>query len=115
MVINMPMVIDGNVFETFDDVFTNAEKVLTAADKAEIEFNINFANALIEAREKSGLTQKQLAQLSGVKQPAISRIERGTISPSIDTFLRVAVPLGYKLALVPINSDIEIDSPMKAI
>jgi len=49
----MPMIVDGNVFETFDDVFANAEKVLTATDKAEIEFNINFAGTLIEAREKS--------------------------------------------------------------
>jgi len=38
---------------------------------------------LIEARERRGITQKQLAQLSGVKQPVISRIERGAISPSI--------------------------------
>ena len=109
------MIIDGKGFETFDDVFSNADKVLTAADKAEIEFNINFAGALIEARERSGITQKQLAQLSGVKQPAISRMERGTISPSIDTFLKVAVPLGYKLVLVPIDSNATVDSPMEAV
>jgi len=115
MVTDMPVVIDGKEFESFDDVFTNAENVLTAADNAEIEFNINFAGALIEAREKSGITQKQLAHLSGVKQPAISRIERGTISPSIDTFLKVVVPLGYKLALVPIDSNVGVDSPVEAV
>ncbi len=41
--------------------------------------------ALIGARIECDLTQKQLAELSGIRQSNISRIENGTCSPTIAT------------------------------
>ena len=37
------------------------------------------------ARRRSGLTQRELARRSGIAQPTISRIERGLMSPTLDT------------------------------
>ncbi|HBR02294.1 helix-turn-helix domain-containing protein [Syntrophomonas curvata] len=46
-------------------------------------------------REKRGLTQEQLADLSGVHQSVISAIERGqTLSPRLDTLKKLAGALG---------------------
>ena len=57
---------------------------------------------LIEARQKQGLSQRELEALSGVTQPAIARLERGTASPTLDTLFKILVPLGKTLAIVPI-------------
>ena len=49
---------------------------------------------LEEKRKKRRLTQKQLANLSGVTQQAISKIEQGERkSPQIDTLAKLATAL----------------------
>ncbi|MBQ9388716.1 MAG: helix-turn-helix domain-containing protein, partial [Synergistaceae bacterium] len=58
----------------------------------------------IKARQEKGLSQKKLEELSGVKQPIIARIERGSTSPRLSTVLKVLAPLGKTLAVVPIES-----------
>ena len=59
---------------------------------------------MIKARQEQGISQKQLEELSGVKQPIIARMEKGSTSPQIDTILKVLAPLGKTLAIVPIGS-----------
>ena len=56
---------------------------------------------LIKARNEKGISQKELEKLSGVSQPVIARMERGTTNPQIDTLIKVLAPLGKKLAVVP--------------
>ncbi len=74
---------------------------IDATQKAKIDFEVNLIGKLIEARESRGLTQKELADLAGLKQPAIARLESMKATPQIDTLLKVLYPLGYKLAIVP--------------
>jgi Predicted transcriptional regulator with C-terminal CBS domains len=62
---------------------------------------------LIKARNERGISQRELEELSGVKQPVISRMESGTTSPQLETVMKILAPLGKTLAVVPI----EIDSP----
>ena len=53
---------------------------------------------LKELREKSGMTQTKLAELSGVKQGIISMIESGdTKSPRLDTMMAIAHVLNCKI------------------
>ena len=59
---------------------------------------------LIKARNERGVTQKQLEEMSGVSQPVIARLERGTTSPKISTVMKLLAPLGKKLAIVPLES-----------
>ncbi|WP_424102022.1 helix-turn-helix domain-containing protein [Moorena producens] len=42
---------------------------------AEASLNAEVAQLIYEARTKAGLTQKQLAELVGTKQPVIARLE----------------------------------------
>ena len=49
----------------------------------------------------SGYEQEMIEELSGVKQPIIARMEKGTTSPQIDTILKILLPLGKTLAIVP--------------
>lgn len=58
---------------------------------------------LIEARESKGLSQRELAEISGIKQPAIARLENMRSTPQINTLFRLLAPLGYTLSIVPIE------------
>jgi len=55
--------------------------------------------ALVEARVRAGLTQAQLAQRMGTKQPVIARLEAGRRSPNIKTLRRLATATGSRLVV----------------
>ena len=61
--------------------------------------NIMFARALSAARAKQGFSQKQLAELTGIDQSDLSKIERGVSNPSISTMERIATALGGNLSI----------------
>ena len=64
-------------------------------DALEAEFAI--IQAMITARQKTGMTQKQLAERTGIHQSDISKLERGNGNPSLRTLIRLAEGLGMKL------------------
>ena len=66
-------------------------------------FETKLISKLIEARESKGLSQRELAEISGIKQPAIARLENMRSTPQIDTLFRLLAPLGYTLSIVPIE------------
>jgi predicted transcriptional regulator len=53
------------------------------------------------ARRRAGLTQRQLAQLADVPQPAIARIESRTVSPRLSTLLPLIEATGFALEVAP--------------
>ncbi|MBQ6480506.1 MAG: helix-turn-helix transcriptional regulator [Anaerolineaceae bacterium] len=66
-------------------------------DALEPEFQI--AEMIINARIENSLTQKELAERSGVGQASLSRIETGSVSPDIATLQKIAGAIGKKLVL----------------
>ena len=88
--------IGGNVLE-----FMNS--ILTPEEIAENELRVAIIGELIKARQEMGISQKKLEELSGVKQPIIARMEKGSTSPQLDTILKVLAPLGKTLAVVPLE------------
>jgi len=91
--------INGTQYTTFDDLW-NDPKLLTDVEKEEIQLKIDLVGKLIEAREQKGISQKRLAEMSGLKQPAIARLEKMQATPQIDTLFRILKPLGYTLEIV---------------
>ncbi len=79
------------------------KEIYTPEEIAASDLRVALINELIKAREEQGLTQRELEKLSVVAQPVISRMEKGTTSPSIDTVLKFLVPLGMTLKVVPIS------------
>lgn len=55
--------------------------------------------AVIEARKESGITQKELSELTGIAQGDISKLENGNANPSIKTLERIATALGKRLKI----------------
>ena len=66
-------------------------------DALEPEFAI--IQALIDARKASGLTQKQLAEITGIAQADISKLENGNANPSLRTLQRLASGMGTSLKI----------------
>lgn len=100
----MSISINNEEFTTLSDLM-NDPSVVSPEIKAEVEFESALIGKIIEAREEKGLTQRELAELSGIKQPAIARLERGAAVPKIDTLIRLLVPLGKTIAIVPLDDN----------
>ena len=59
----------------------------------------DLIQAMIDARKKQNITQKQLSEMTGITQADISRIENGTRNPSLSMLKRLAEGLGMRLKL----------------
>ena len=78
------------------------ETRVSQVEREQINFQVALIGKMIEAREKKGISQRELAKLSGVKQPAIARLESMKSTPQIDTLFKILAPLGYTLSITPI-------------
>ncbi len=63
----------------------------------EIQPEMNVIRALIDARISQNLTQKELAERTGIAQAEISRLENGTRNPSIKLLQRLADGMGMNV------------------
>ena len=79
------------------------KELFTPEEIAASNLRVALIGELIKARQEKGISQKRLEELSGVKQPIIARMEKGSTSPQIDTILKVLAPLGKTLAIVPLD------------
>ena len=53
--------------------------------------------AMIDARKRSGLTQAELSERTGIAQGDISKLENGNANPSVRTLQRLAAGMGMRL------------------
>jgi predicted transcriptional regulator len=49
-------------------------------------------------RHERGLTQKELAEAAGMRQPRIAEIEQAAANPQYETLVRIAAALGVDVA-----------------
>ena len=80
------------------------QELFTPEEIATSDLRVNLIGELIAARLEKGISQKELEELSGVKQPIIAEMEKGSTSPQLGAVLRVLASLGKTLAVVPIES-----------
>lgn len=66
-------------------------------DALQPEYDI--IQAMIDARVKQNMTQKELSNKTGITQADISRIENGTRNPSLSMVKKLAKGLGMQLKL----------------
>lgn len=71
----------------------------------ELEPEHQIIKAMLSSRAEKSMTQKQLADITGISQADISRLENGNANPSLRTLVRLADGMGMKLKLefVPVN------------
>jgi transcriptional regulator with XRE-family HTH domain len=77
------------------------------AEYEALEPEFAIIQAMIDARKTSGITQKQLAEKTGIAQSDISKMETGNANPSLKTLQRLATGMEMKLKVefVPIREN----------
>jgi transcriptional regulator with XRE-family HTH domain len=79
-----------------------AEVLADPAVKAEydaLETEFNLAQQIIALRKASGLSQREFAELVGIKQPQLARIESGKQVPKLETLTKLASGAGYAVEI----------------
>ena len=91
-----------NEFEELKKELLSNQNVKREYDVFEPENDI--IQAMIDARIKQNITQKELSERTGITQADISKIEKGTRNLSLTMMKRIAAGLGMqlKLELVPL-------------
>lgn len=80
------------------------EVVLEKSNEVFLPQEYNLTNEVSEliarTRNEVGMTQKELAQISGVSQANLSRIENGSYTPSLSVLKRIADGLGKRVVII---------------
>ena len=83
------------------DMYLN-EQLQNDAFRKEWEENqpeMDIIRAMADARISQNLTQKELAERTGINQADISKLERGNANPSLRTLQRLAAGMGMKVKI----------------
>lgn len=69
--------------------------------------DVDAGQILRESRLRAGFSQRRLAELAGVTQPTIARIEGGLIQPTFERLLELVRACGLDLdvRVVPLDED----------
>jgi len=83
-----------------DEFFRRLEEEFPTdpAVAAEVDPPHVLAGNVYRLRKDRGLTQEQLAEAVGVRQPRIAEVERGDANPRLDTLAKLAFALGVPVA-----------------
>jgi len=65
----------------------------------DLQEEFTLASAVINARNRAGLTQSQLARRMGTTQPVVARLESGRSRPSMRTLERLAAATDSRLLI----------------
>lgn len=85
---------------TFEDFFEEQMKDSEfVKEYQEIQPELDIIRAIVDARIEKNLTQKQLAERTGINQADISKLENGTRNPTIGLLKRLAEGLDMVLKI----------------
>ena len=101
-------------FSKGEDIMKTLDNMLAEQMKNEdfreeyqaIQPEMDVIRAIVDARTSKNLTQKELAELTGINQADISKLENGTRNPSVNLLKRLADGMGMalKIEFVPKQS-----------
>lgn len=98
----MSIELNGNTFTTWEDV---EKELYTPEEIAEMNLQVALIGEIIKIRKEKGLSQRSLADLCGVKQPVIARMENGTTTPNLSTLIKVLTPLGKTIYIGDLKNE----------
>ena len=85
---------------TFDDMLAKQLQNEDFRKECEaIQPEMDVIRAIVEARTSQNLTQKELAERTGINQADISKLENGTRNPSVNLLKRLADGMGMMLKI----------------
>ena len=86
--------------KTFDNMLSEQLKDEEFRKEYEaIQPEMDVIRAIVDARTSQNLTQKELAERTGINQADISKLENGTRNPSVNLLKRLAEGMGMTLRI----------------
>ena len=73
----------------------------TEEEEEEIRIEKEIIEAIVNAREKNKLSQRDLSEISGIPKTTIARIETNAVTPQISTLIRYLNAIGYRIKIEP--------------
>ena len=93
-------VVDTVKEDKVDDMLSNQLKDEEFRKEYEaIQPEMDVIRAIVDARTSQNLTQKELAERTGINQADISKLENGTRNPSVNLLKRLADGMGMALKI----------------
>lgn len=74
------------------------EKQMTKKETISNE-EFNLISQIVKVRIENNKTQKEIAEITGISQPNITRFEKNIHSASLSTTIKILDALGYKLTI----------------
>ena len=62
-----------------------------------------IVTAMVQQRNALGLSQRELAEMCGMPQSSVARIESYKTTPNLETLLKIFQQLGLKLSVSPVR------------
>ena len=91
---------DGAIMKTLNDMLSDQLKDNEFRREYEaIQPELDVIRAIVDARTSQNLTQKELAERTGINQADISKLENGTRNPSVNLLKRLADGMGMALRI----------------
>lgn len=68
-------------------------------DVEEMAALAKIVSSIIERRNELGYSQRELAEICGLPQSSVARIESCSVKPNVETLLKIMRPLGLTLSV----------------
>ena len=78
---------------------------ITNEEEKEIAIEKEIIKATIDVRKQLKISQRELSQKTGIKQPAIARLEKNVCSPKVSTLIKILYSMGYTIKIVPLEKN----------
>ena len=86
-------------WEDFKKEAKNSNEI-AKQDIEEMEALATIISAIIERRNELGYSQRELAQICGLPQSSVARIESCSVKPNVETLIKIMKPLGLTLSVI---------------
>lgn len=74
-------------------------EIFTPSEREECRMQAEIMMELVKRRREMGISQRKLGEMTGVTRSAIARLETGQTSPTLETMMKILVPLGKTLIM----------------
>lgn len=79
------------------------KEIYTTEEIAQCDAAVAIIGTIKQERREQKFSQRDVAAKSGVQQPVIARLEKGSTKPQLDTVLKILNALGMTLKVVPLE------------
>lgn len=79
------------------------KKHYTVEEIAENDLMVKLVGEVIKTRKEKHISQRELGDMTGVKQSVIARMEKGKTDPQLSTILKLLVSMGKTLTIIPLE------------